>query len=403
LPDDQNVLFTIWSAAPEWDDAAIAVANLESGDHRVILERGTFGRYASSGHILFWRSGGLWAVPFDPDRIVTTGEEKLVVDGVRLDGKDGNAHFSISETGTLAYISGGLDYFEETLIADRSGSTLVPHERLAGTGLAQFSPDGARVALTMYKGGTFHIGVFDLKRDILDPLTTENDNVWSTWTPDGAQLTYLSTAKGPYSFYSMSANGSGNPEMVLEGEPDFCCEPLKWSPDGSDVLFSKPGAVDNDIWVASPSSDRPATVLVDDRGDQRLPDWSPSGRYFVYQSNQDGIEEIYIRPFPEADTTRERVSISGGRSPVWNRDGATIYYASDKGIMGVSFTEGADPGAFTLGRPTLVLEMTGVNVFDVSPDEEMFVVNRNPIETFATEINIVLNWFEELKQKVPLP
>ena len=402
LPDGQNVLFTIWSAAPEWDDAAIAVANLESGEHRVVLERGTFGQYVSSGHFVFWRSGDLWAVPFDLDRLETTGEETRVVEGVRLYGGTGEAHFSISETGTLAYIADGLDYFQETLIVDRSGSTLVPPERFGSTGNPQFSPDGSRVALSMYRGGTFHIGVYDRERDLLRQLTTENDNFGSIWTPDGTQLTYLSTASGPYRFYSMSADGSGTPKIVLEGEPDMCCRLPKWSPDGGDILFSKPGAVDLDLWVASPQADRPATVLVADPGDQVAPGWSPDGRYFAYQSNLER-EEIYIRPFPEADSRSEQVSISGGRAPVWSRDGAAIYYASDQGIMSVSFTEGADPNAFTLGTPTLVLEMTGVWVFDVSPDGEMFVINRNPIETFATEINIVLNWFEELKERVPVP
>ncbi len=403
LPDGQNVLFTIWRAAPEWDDAAVAVANLESGEHRVVLERGTFGRYVSSGHLVFWRSGDLWAVPFDLDRLETTGEETRVVEGVRLEGGISQAHFSISETGTLAYISGGLDHFQETLIVDRSGSTLVPPERFGATGNPQFSPNGGRVALSMYRGGTFHIGVYDRERDLLRQLTTENDNYSSTWTPDGTQLTYLSTASGPYRFHSRSADGSGTPEIVIEGEPDECCMAAKWSPDRGDILFNKPGAVDQDIWVASPGSDRPATVLVADPGDQDLPDWSPDGRYFVYRSNQGGEEEIYIRPFPEADSRSEQVSISGGRAPVWSRDGAAIYYASDQGIMSVSFTEGAAPNAFTLGTPTLVLEMTGVRVFDVSPDGEMFVITRNPIETFATEINIVQNWFEELKERVPVP
>jgi len=278
----------------------------------------------------------------------------------------------------------------------------VPPERFDGSGYPQFSPDGDRVALTMYEGGTFQIGVYDLDRDQLRPLTTQNDNIWPTWTPDGTQLTYLSTSSGPYRFYSMFADGRGTPEIVLAGEPDRCGSRLIWSRDGGNVLFSKPGAIDLDIWIASSHSDHPATVLVDDRGDQNRPAWSPSGRYFVYQSNHGETEEIYVRPFPEVDSRKEQVSISGGRSPVWSRDGTVIYYASSKGIMGVPFTEDLDSSAFTLGSPTLILKMTGVQEFDVSRDKEMFVINRFPIETFATKINVVTNWFEELKENVPV-
>ena len=403
LPDDQNVLFTVWSAAPVWSDAEIAVANLESGEHNVVIERGTYRRYARSGHIVFWRSGDLWAVPFDVDRLEIAGEEVRMAEGVRLDGQSGNAHFRISETGTLAYVSGGLDVFEETLIVDRFGTTLVQPERLGATGGPEFSPDGNRVALTMYLGGTYHIGVYDRERDLLRQLTTQDDNIGPSWTPDGNRLTYLSSAAGPYTFYTMSADGSGTPEIVLEGEPGVCCGQIaKWSPDDRYILFTKPGALDNDIWVGSPDSDVPAELLVDDPGDQIRPDWSPSGRHFVYQSTQ-ARKEIYIRPFPDADRRSEQVSVAGGWSPKWSWDGSTIYYASDQGIMSVPFTEGSDPAEFSLGQPTLVLEMTGVLAFDVSPDGKMFVLTREPIESFATEINVVLNWFEELKERVPVP
>ena len=70
--------------------------------------------------------------------------------------------------------------------------------------------------------------------------------------------------------------------------------------------------------------------------------------------------------------------------------------------MSVPFTEGPDPTEFSLGQPTLVLAMIGVLAFDVSPDGEMFVINRSPIEIFATEINVVVNWFEELERLVPV-
>ena len=60
LPGGEAVLFTIWTGAPSWDEAVLAVADLETGRHRVIHEGGAYGRYAASGHLVLWRAGGLW-------------------------------------------------------------------------------------------------------------------------------------------------------------------------------------------------------------------------------------------------------------------------------------------------------------------------------------------------------
>ncbi len=116
LPGNRSVLFTIWSGAPSWDEAQLAVADMETGKHTVVLRGGASGRYASSGHLVFWRGNSLMAATFDPNTLTVTGEPIRVVRDVRFDLGPGRADFAISRGGTLAYVEGGEDAFAESLL-----------------------------------------------------------------------------------------------------------------------------------------------------------------------------------------------------------------------------------------------------------------------------------------------
>jgi Tol biopolymer transport system component len=215
----------------------------------------------------------------------------------------------------------------------------------------------------------------------------------------------MSTEGGAYGFYTRQANGTGSPSTILDGEPGNCCSVAAWSPDGTTILYSTPSGDGREIRAATTDVDGSPRPVVNEAGGQSEPRWSPDGQHFVYQSQQTGDSdpEIYVRPFPDSDSARIQVSLSGGWEPRWSGNWRTIYYASDEGIMAVDFESGPDPSEISVGQPVLALEMTGVQNFDVSRDGEMFVITRDPIEAFATDINIVLNWFEELKERVRVP
>ncbi len=215
----------------------------------------------------------------------------------------------------------------------------------------------------------------------------------------------MSTEGGAYGFYTRQANGTGSPSSILDGEPGNCCSAAAWSPDGTTILYLTPSGDGREIRAATTDVDGSPRPVVNEAGSQSEPRWSPDGQHFVYQSQQagDSDPEIYVRPFPDSDSARIQVSLSGGWRPLWSGNGRAIYYASDEGIMAVDFESGPDPSAISVGQPVLALEMTGVQNFDVSRDGEMFVITRAPIETFAPDINIVLYWFEDLKERVPVP
>jgi hypothetical protein len=145
LPGKRGVLFTIWTNAPTWE-AQLAVADPTTGHHKIVLPGGAFGRYTSSGHLVFWRGSALMAAPFDLATLEVRGEPVKVVSDVRMDDKSGAAHFAISDSGTLAYIKGRLDPFAVSFVLDRSRKQLTRLDESEPAGRSAFSSDGKRVA-----------------------------------------------------------------------------------------------------------------------------------------------------------------------------------------------------------------------------------------------------------------
>ena len=400
LPGNRGVLFTIWSGAPTWDEAQLAVASMETGQHTVVLPGGAAGRYTSSGHLVFWRGNALMAVPFDLKTLTVTGDSVTVVQDVRLDQGSGGPHFAISQGGTLAYVKGGENAFAESFVVDRSGQQVVRLDEMVETGDPVFSPDGTRVALTLYRGGTFGVGVFDLERNFLTPIALTGDNLNPTWTSDGDRVTFESNIDGEYSLYALQSDGSGMPEPLFSEAQGFSNVRSAWSPDDRHLVYDKEGEESQDLWVYEPAEDTGPRPLMETAANEYAPAFSPDGRLIVYQSDESGTLEVYVRPFPDVDTRRELISRSGGRNPVWSPDGTEIFYVSDAGLMQTPVTSNGE-GFPSFGQPSLALEMSGIQNFDVSPDGRTFAIERWPIEILAKEIHVVVNWFEELNRLAP--
>ncbi len=407
LPGNRAALFTIWIPAPSLDESLLAVVDLQTGEHRLLSERGVFGRYATSGHLIFWRGGALMAAPFDLDTLSVTGDAKTVVEGVRLNGGDYAAHYTISDSGTLAYVSGKLDFFVESSIVDRSGNILSRLDDTVAASDPAFSSDGRQVALTVHRSAIFDIAVYDLDRETLTFFPTEGDNLRPSWTHDGDRITYLSNADGAYNHYSINSGGAAEAQPLFAEPHGTCCRNrAAWSPLDQHVVVSVTadggGQADWDLWILSSDSETSFEPLFTERGNQLMPAFSPNGRWIAYESIESNVTEVWLRPFPDVQLGRRKVSVSEGNYPVWNPNGEEILYLTEDGIMSVAILD--DSGTLpTLGQEQLILDMTGIESFAISPNGQTFAVRRFPEESAPREINIVLNWFEELKARVPVP
>jgi serine/threonine-protein kinase len=393
LPDSSGVLFV--------SGRQIAVQSIKSGERRDLVLDGTTPRYASSGYLTYEQKGNLMAVPFDLQRLEINGTALPVVEGV-LQSASGGSQYSLSATGSLIYVPGGVQSTQTKLVwVSRSGEerplAAAPH----AYAYPRLSPDGRRVAVSIADEGT-QIWFYDLARDTLTRATFESTNSFPVWTPDGKRIAFYSTKDGTPNLYWELADGSGGLERLTTSE--YVHNPNSFSPDGQLLAFFEVNpTTQRDIWILR-LSDRKAQPFLRTQSDETAPHFSPDGRWLAYVSNESGRFEVYAQPYP-GPGGKWQISTEGGTEPVWNPSGRELFYRSGDKMMAVDII--SQP-SFSVGKPRMLFEgsylpsrVTTPN-YDVSPDGQRFLMIK-PSEQSAslTQIVVVQNWSEELKQKVP--
>jgi Tol biopolymer transport system component len=184
-----------------------------------------------------------------------------------------------------------------------------------------------------------------------------------------------------------------------------------WSPDGQTLLFTRFGR--DGRWeiraLSRTGGDRRVRPAGDKPINERYPQFSPDGKWFVYTSNESGRDEVYVEPFP-GPSERHKVSTDGGTAPAWASNGGELFYAMEPGgglVRMMSVDIKLEP-AFSAGRPRMLFERrwmpgTPYRNYDVSRDRRFLMLLEGewlPAPA-ATQMVLVLNWFEELKRLVP--
>jgi len=164
LPGGESVLFTSWGGGA-FDASRLAVLSLKTGERRVLLEGGHSAHYASSGHLVFMRAGGLWAAPFDLARLQVTGPHSPMLNRVVTAAATGAGHYSFAANGTLVYIPGGAESGSSLLWVDRKGVSRPLTQARRVYMFPRLSPDGGLLAVTIIEGANTDIWVYDLGRD----------------------------------------------------------------------------------------------------------------------------------------------------------------------------------------------------------------------------------------------
>jgi serine/threonine-protein kinase len=365
----------------------------------MLVKGGTDGRYVPTGHLVYVRQGNLFAVPFDPERLELRGSPVPILEGV-MQSTEGVAQFSFSALGSLAYLLGGVGGTDRVLVwVDRSG-----REQPLGTppqpyASPRLSPDGERIAMTIV-GANDEIWIYDIPNRRFNRLTFTGRNLNPTWTPDGKRITFRSDQGGAsLNLFWMPADGSGAAERLAASE--YFQLPWAWSPDGKSLVFSMLSITVDELWVLPLDRGRKPYPLLQTQFNDDLATFSPDGHWIAYASDESGQLEIYVRPFPNSAGVWQ-VSTDGGTDPVWARSGELFYHNGDK-MMAV---EVKTAPTFKAGVPKLLFEERFapgiIQPYDVTPDGKRFLIVKSAEqEQASTQINVVLNWFEELKRRVP--
>ena len=404
LPGGKTILFTTSPTLVNWSNARVALESVTAHERHDLNQAGTQPRYASSGHLVYARGGILMAAPFDLQGLALTGATLPVLEGVRQSPLTGAAQYTISTTGSLAYVPGGLQSAQCRLVwVDRSG-----HERPIAAPVRAYvnprlSPDGRRVAANIIEQET-QAWLYDLATETLNRFSFGgNFNGYALWTPDGKHITFQSSKEGPVNIFWQLADSTDGLERLTTSE--YTNTPTSWSRDGQLLAFNEINPTTRyDIWVLR-LTDRKAQPILQTPFNESAARFSPDGRWLAYTSDESGHYEIYVQPYP-GPGGKWQVSTEGGTEPVWNPNGRELFYRTGDKMMAVDISTqpsfaAAKPRVLFAG-PYMATPGTLPN-YDVSLDGQRFLMLKRSEagEAAPTQIVVVLNWFEELKRRVP--
>jgi Tol biopolymer transport system component len=435
LPGQNAVLFTYTSSYQPnlglalWDKARIVVQSLTTGQRVVAVDGGSAGRYVASGHLLYTVGGTVLAVPFDVKAKRATGPPVAVLEHVMrpflASFAFGNGLFSVSDNGSLLYIAG-----ESTARSPVSTSVLAVMNRNGDVTPLKLppapyqspraSPDGKRIAYTTDDGTEAIVWTYDLSGGT-SPLriTFAGRNRYPIWTPDGQRIAFQSTREGgDNGIFWQRADGSGTAERLTKSV-DEVHVPQAFSPTGDVLLFSDTGGRSTlHVLTMADRKIAPWGGFEGQAGAQNSASFSPDGRWVAYSKGPAADHRVYIQPFAATGTYQIAVDAS---YPVWSRDARELelFYLSDVTDAILNTSQGprlasvkvATQPAFTFTNPTSVelKRVSGRDTeerdYDPLPDGR-FVIRANvsdrPAQPLANPpMQVVLNWFEELKQRVP--
>ena len=388
------------------DEAQIVAQSLDTGQQRVLVQGGTFPQYLQAGYLAYVRDGKLMVVPFDARRLQVTGQTIPVSEDVQESGF-GASQFSVSSQGSLAYVPPSRAHRKLAWVTRNGTEELLPTPA-QNFGVVRLSPDGRRIAMELGD----QIWLYDLLRDTLTRFTVEGDSSGApVWSPDGKRLAFLSETEGRLDVFWQPADGSaGRERLTGPASPRLSWAittgsgilPSSWSPDGQFLAYSDEKTLTHaDIWVLR-LTDRKPLPFLQTPFSERAPAFSPDGRWLAYSSDESGRYEVYVRSYPDAGA-KYVVSTEGGTEPLWNPKGRELFYRNGNKVMAVDIQTKL---AFSAAKPRLLFEGQYASIgaplgrnrsFDVSPDGQRFLMTKPSSE--STQINLVLNWIQELQDR----
>ena len=416
LPGGRSFLYTVRKRAWSWGDEQIVAQMLTTGDRKVLLTNASDARYVPTGHLLFMRVGQLYAVPFDPERF-EVGKELPVLDHTVAQSltpplnQTGAGQFAVAPTGTLAWVPGPVvDYAEAELVTvDRGGRvTSIGAPVRQYHWMVKVSPKGRRLAIVIRNVREAGVWLYDLDRTNLSPLNLTGEAPNLSWSPDGDQLVSRWLTGGRWSLAMQRVDKTTPPQVLVNGN----LFPGSFTPDGQQVAAVRDGDI---VMVTLANGQRAVRQVIATPAVEQWPELSPDGRWLAYGSYESGRPEIYVRPFPGPGSA-QLVSIEGGITPAWHPKGTELFFVTEPDLktgrswmMAAAFEPGSPPGRprplFEFNVTELALPCLPMRCYDVSRDGQRFYgVKRLTPQwpSVVTEVSILLNWFEELRAKVPI-
>ena len=351
------------------------------------------------GHLLFPRTGTLYAQRFDPDRLALEGSMMTVASEIGTKSGQAYSQFSASHSGRLVSLSPPL---AEVTRVSRTGQSVGSLGAAGPFATMTPAPNGRKAAVLYLEPYSELSGVrvLDLDRGTLTPISGGGIFPHHAWSPDGTQLVYSSLRESMPKLYKANANG-GVPVELLASTP---VEKIPWHWTESGLVYEEgPTGATHDLKLLPPDSGTPRILVANGHhvyGGQV----SPDGRWIAFVSDETGTDQVYLQRFPESAGERVPVSTTGGTMPVWRDDGLELFYSSEVGrLMAVSVR--AAGASVELGQPQALFDLCATNWYRGArfwwpcAGGQEFLVLRNASSSASQNIRLMLNWTELMEQR----
>jgi Tol biopolymer transport system component len=401
LPDGKSLLFTTHRNA-----GRDTIEAFRDGQRKKILRvegaRLEYAAYSPSGHIVFHRrasNSGVWAVAFDPEKLEMTGEP-FVLD------PDG-AFPSISRDGALLYTLGAGGGMRRLVWVNRQGEIFKTiGQPQPSMSFPELSPDGNSILVAAQEGDNGDIWLHDIERGTRTRITFEPETSWAaSWMDDGDTIVYMTGSANSNRAWKRPADGTGEPEQYLEGYH------ISIRDNVPKMIYAHFGlGTAGDLLFNNVNGEEEPEEFLKTRASEEAPHLSPDGRYVIYQSDESGRIEIYLKTFPGGEG-KWQVSVDGGVWARWSRKGDEIYYRQGTGLAATFMVVEVDTkGTLRLGTPRPLFSAaqapdiyfgSGFRSYDVGSDNSRFIMMERAGDTADHVSRLVYseNWFQDYQQR----
>ena len=398
LPDGRHFLYLARGyLAYTHADEGVYVGSIDDPGFRVkLLSFATSAAYAA-GRLYYVRDGALVAQTFDLAQLRLEGDPAVVARDVRFDPRFSHGVFSVSDAGLIVYQAAGNQDDTELVWLDRQGRRIGTLDGPGHFGGVSISPQADRAVTSVYDPVTWrgHLRVYDIARGTSTRLTFEQaDDIDPVWSPDGTTIAFARLADGGFHIWTKPADGSTPERLLYKG--DGSLSPVSWSADGRQLLtWSTPTEKgETGLWTLDASGTGTPQRFTGSRFNGELAQFSPDGRWVVFDADESGPTRAYVAAFPDTGA-RWQVSDQDGTSPRWSRDGKEIVYLEDSTFVTAVPVDhsGAAP---RFGTPERLFEVPlAVTLewrYDVTRDGERFLVVLPLEHARAEPFTLVVGW-----------
>jgi serine/threonine-protein kinase len=416
LDDGRAMLFTLSPQAmaneEAWDAAQIVVQPLPAGERKVLVRGGSDGRYLPTGHLLYALGRNILAVLLDPKTLEPRGSPAVVLEGVMRPASfvSGAAGLTLSDNGTLAYVPADISLSTRNVLAmaDKTGKIETLPLPPGDYRIPRISPNGKQIAFEQHTDQNSSMWIYEPGSGRQPrKLTFDANSSFPVWSSDSQRVIFHSGNLTSGSIVQQRADGTGPTEKLTKPEPGLIQIPQATF--GNLLAFTPFRNNTGGISILSLLSERKIESFVEIPGTVQVhAEFSSDGRWLAYMSTEGGAAEIFIKPFPRTEA-KYQITTAGGITPLWSSTGKQLFYVNQGRLYVADIQTESTPSV--VGTPSelpirgAIFPAPGLRNYDVTKDGRFLIVTPAAPDsaTQATaQIHFVLNWLEELKQRVPV-